>query len=66
MNPSQIQYFSKQTYTKPMITGQATINTIDVQDNVRDMIKALSLHFEQQGFDQYKIELDNGTFIWKK
>jgi hypothetical protein len=66
MNPNQIQYFSKQTYTKPMTTGQATINTLDVQDNVRDMIKALSLHFEQQRFDQYKIELDNGTFIWKK
>lgn len=49
-----------------MTTGQATIETIDVQDNVRDIIRALSKHFEQQGFDQYTIALDNGTFIWKK
>lgn len=66
MNHNQTQYFSKQTYTKPMTTGQATIDTMDVSDDIRDIVKALSLHFEQQGFDQYTIELDNGTFIWKK
>jgi len=66
MKPAETLYFSKQTYTKSMIKGQSSIENLQVQENVRDVLRAIVTHFKEEGFDEYKIEMDNGTLTFTK
>lgn len=49
-----------------MTKGQSSIENLQVQDNVRDVLRAIVTHFNEEGFDEYKIEMDNGTLTFTK